>query len=617
MALWITPSKPHAQDTEFPGIYPINPRLNYFYMPIMVDCQFELFCNKWLGILLVLNRYNRSHDNMEEQQMKSKIALISLLAAVLLINACDAKPKKTKGVTNTTVATTYQDLEHYFQILKQSERLAGSMAIYKDGQLEYEKVIIVDGDKLKESDQVYRYKIGSISKTFTSVLIFQLIDDGKLTLDTKLSNFFPKVANAKKITIKQMLNHHSGIDSYTDQGDFATYFNSAQTNQAMLDRISQFEADFEPGKKGEYSNSNFLLLGYIIEQIAGKDYGEVLTEKIAKPLGLKATYLESETEPEKNEVFSYMKNEGWKKVPQWNMSVADAAGALVSTTADLNSFFKALFDGKLITKTSLETMLSEEDNFGHGIFKRELELDNKKYFGYWHNGRIENFTSNMIYYPEQKIGITALFNGTAYDGGKIFRTMTQAAFGGEVELPEFKEIKLSIDKLKIYEGDYASDTHPLEIKVMVKKDKLYAQATGQGAFPLTAIDENTFEFAAANIEMKFDPENKQFVIKQGGRADIFIDKSIKKVAAKVSVAEDILKSYVGLYKSDDFPLDIEVMMKKGDLYAQATGQSAFPLTAVNETEFKFDLAGIKIKFDTSKKELMITQGGRTNVMIKE
>ncbi|WP_251358453.1 serine hydrolase [Kangiella sp. TOML190] len=551
--------------------------------------------------------------------------------SLLCIVSCDDKATRSEGKSNITEtyqqqeATAdkinhgnhYQQLDEYFNALVEKQRILGSIGIYREGDQDYEKAFILEADKIVESSNNYRYKIGSISKTFTATLVLQMIESGKLDLATKLSKFFPEIDKAEQITIQMLLNHHSGIFNYTDSPEFISYFQKPQTPQQMVQRIEQFDAIFEPGSKGEYSNSNYLLLGYILEMISGKDYGDLIDQKIAKPLGLEATYLEEVSEAEKGEVLSYVQNQGWQSIPQWDMSSVDAAGALVSTTKDLNKFFSALFAGNLISRESLDIMLSEQDGFAHGIFKREVQVGDRKLIGYWHNGKIENYLSNMIYFPEEKLGIAYLSNGSSYDVGKINRALIKAAFGREVEIPDFKTLKLSIEELKVYAGDYTSDTHPLDISVMIKDDKLFAQATGQNAFVLTPIEKDTFEFASAAIEMKFDPANQQLVIKQGGRADIFIEKSAKPKTPKLVVEASILASYVGLYKADDFPLDIEVMLKDGDLFAQATGQSAFPLTPVSDSEFKFDLAGIIIKFDAEKNQLAITQGGRTNIMSKD
>lgn len=558
--------------------------------------------------------------------MNFKITALAL--ALGLLSACDADTSQNKQTipqtkqavatkdTSEVVDTRFAKLNKYFDVLFENERVLGSFAIYENGQLIFDKAYIVEDGKLVETKDRYRYKIGSISKTFTATLVFQMIEAGKLSLDTKLSEYFPEIPNADKITVKMMLQHRSGLFNYTNHEEFLSYYQKPQTQETMVPRIKTYEPAFEPDTKGEYSNTNYLLLGYILENISGKDYGDLIAEKIAEPLGLKATYLEEDTEPEKKEVFSYNKNNGWQQIPQWEMSSADAAGALVSDTYELNKVFMSLFDGKLISKDSLAIMTDIKGSYGHGFFKKTIEVDGKEKIAYSHGGRIESFSSEMSYFPDEKIGIVSFTNADLYGNAKIERVVTKAAFGQDFEVPEFKVLELTEDQMKPYLGEYASDTHPLDIKIMIDDGKLLAQATGQGAFPLTAIGENKFEFTSAGINIDFDPENKQFVIKQGARADIFIEKSNAK-KDKVNVDAKILESYVGLYMSDSFPLDIEVMIKDGDLYAQATGQGAFPLTAKNETEFSFALAGIDIVFDASKKQLAITQGGSTNILVKD
>jgi hypothetical protein len=323
--------------------------------------------------------------------------------------------------------------------------------------------------------------------------------------------------------------------------------------------------------------------------------------------------------PENAETYSYQFNGGkWQEVPQWDMSVAYSAGALVSTADDLNLFIKGLFDGGLISKDSLEQMIELDDGYGKGIFATKYQLQDSELKGYWHNGGIEAFVSHMAYYPEKDLTVVVLTNGMSYDMRKIYETMLDAHFGKEVVLPEFKKaIELDEAALKPLAGEYKSETHPLDITLSVVDGKLFAQATGQGGFPLTPLSKNQFEFIDAGIEIRFDRENHQFEIKQGGRADIFIKSDEAKKEKKLEVPTETLEKYVGTYSSDSFPLDIEVMIKNGQLYAQATGQSAFPLTPVSNNKFKFTLADIVIEFDVKKRHLTITQRGQPRIMQKQ
>ena len=214
--------------------------------------------------------------------------------------------------------------------------------------------------------------------------------------------------------------------------------------------------------------------------------------------------------------------------------------------------------------------------------------------------------------------MVVLTNGMNYDIRKVYESMLDAYFGKDVPVPEFgEEVALDEAQLEPLVGDYESETHPLDISISTMDGKLYAQATGQSGFPLTALSDSKFEFIKAGIEIRFDRENEQFVITQGGRADVFIRSGEGEKTEKVEVPLETLQQYVGTYQSDDFPLDIDVMIKKGKLYAQATGQSAFPLTPVSQKKFKFTLADIVIEFDVSNRHLTITQRGEPRIMKKQ
>jgi len=545
----------------------------------------------------------------------ARILSVTALSALALLGPNLATAKLDKASSDKTVES---QLDPYFKALADNNRLLGHMALYKGNDKVYSTTLEAAGGETLKNDKQLKYKIGSITKTFTATLVFQLIEEGKLSLDTTLDSYYPKVANADRITIQQMLNHHSGIHSYTDDPNFISYHMSPQDKTFLVNKIQGFDADFEPGEKGAYSNSNYLLLGYILEEIEEKSYAELLENKIFKPLGMKDTFIGKAINPKNAEAYSYQFNgEKWEEVPQWDMSVAYSAGTLVSTADDLNLFITGLFEEKLIESSSLEQMIELEDGFGKGIFGTKYKLGDSELQGYWHNGGIESFISHLAYYPEKDVSVVVLTNGLNYDVRTIYENMLDAYFGKDVPVPEFgQEIELDEEVLKPLVGDYESETHPLDISISLLEGKLYAQATGQGGFPLTALSENTFEFSRAGIEIEFDRDNDQFAIKQGGRADVFIKVDGGEPTKAVEVPVETLEKYVGTYQSDDFPLDIEVMVKNGSLYAQATGQSAFPLTPVNQKKFSFKLADIVIEFDVKNRQLTITQRGVPNILTK-
>ncbi|AOE48858.1 serine hydrolase [Kangiella sediminilitoris] len=547
--------------------------------------------------------------------IKATNALVVVLCLIGLANISLAEARE-KGPKKAQMLQT--ELDPYFETLAKSNRFIGEAAIYQSGNELYHTTIEPDGEQSILTDKHYKYKVGSITKTYTATVILQLIEENRLSLDTKLSEYYPNVANAGAITVEQLLTHHSGIHNYTADADFLTYHEKPQSKTFLLDKIESFKPDFNPGEKAQYSNSNYLLLGYIIEDIEGKSYQDVLLERIIEPLGLDDTFVGEAIDPENEEAYSYQLAEKWNEIPEWDMSVAFSAGAIVSTPEELDRFISALFKGKLISDSSLKKMINIENGFGKGIFETKYEWDDKELQGYWHNGGIEGFISHLAYYPDEDLTIVVLSNGLNYDIRAIYNVMLDAYFEQDFDTPEFgKAVEVPVSELEKYTGKYESKTHPLDITVSLLGNKLYGQATGQGGFPLTPLGEGRFEFAKAGIEIRFDDNNNQFEIKQGGRADIFnkVEDTVEQESVEVPI--ETLKQYVGIYQSESFPLDLEVMIKDGYLHAQATGQPAFPLTAVSQYKFKFDMASIVIEFRPEQSELTITQRGMPRDMYKK
>ena len=155
-------------------------------------------------------------------------------------------------------------LNNYFKSLDSNNKFMGSVALMKDGKLIYKNQIgYSDIEKQKRQNENTKYRIGSISKTFTSVLIFKAIEEGKLDLDKTINNYFPNVKNSNSITISNLLNHRSGIHNFTNDAEYLEYNTKPKNETEMLSIISKFDSDFEPNSKSEYSNSNYVLLSYI------------------------------------------------------------------------------------------------------------------------------------------------------------------------------------------------------------------------------------------------------------------------------------------------------------------------------------------------------------------
>ncbi|HEY5407465.1 MAG TPA: serine hydrolase domain-containing protein [Ginsengibacter sp.] len=404
-------------------------------------------------------------------------------------------------------------LDNYFDTLEANNKFMGGVAISENGAIIYTRQIgYADIDnKIKPNDNT-KYRIGSISKTFTTVLVFKAIDEGKLKLTDKIDTYFPTIKNANKITISDLLYHRSGIHNFTASEDYLKWNTEKKSENEMIEIISKGGSDFEPDTKAEYSNSNFVLLSFILQSIYKKDYARLLNEEIIKPTGLKNTYYGKKTNIKDNECYSYSWKGNWIKETETDMSIPVGAGAIVSTPGDLAKFADALFSGKLVPAKDLDSMETLKDNYGMGLFK--IPFYDK--FGYGHNGGIDGFTSVMCHFADDNVSTALTSNGTNFDNNQILIALLSAVYNKPYEIPNFKTFEVTSADLDKYVGVYSSKQIPLKITITKNDKTLIAQATGQPSFALEATEKDKFKFDQAGVVLEFNPTDKTMVLKQGG-----------------------------------------------------------------------------------------------------
>ncbi|CAM3739654.1 serine hydrolase domain-containing protein [Flavobacterium gelidilacus] len=407
----------------------------------------------------------------------------------------------------------FQRIDSLLTYLNNNNKFMGSVSLREGNEVVFSKAYgFADEENKIEATNTTKYKIGSITKTFTATIIMQLIEEKKLHLESKLTKFYPKVQNAEKISIYDLLHHRTGIKDYINQDslsveDFAT--NDLKT--VIYNKINNYESIFEPGSKFLYSNSNYYLLGGIIEKLTKESYASNVENRIIKKLGLKNTYYPNDKiNSSKKESYSYIFNgTNWEKAPEWGNNVAFAAGEIMSTPDDLTEFMFALFNGKLVKNTSLEAMKDLKD--GYGIALMQFPFGERKFYG--HTGGIENFRAVVGYYPTDNLGVSLIVNGDNFNRNDIMIGILSIYYKIPFPFPNFEKIDDTV--LQKYVGTYASPEIPLKITVSTKNGELIAQATGQPSFPLTPKSDTEFVFQTAGVEMVFE-ENK-FTLKQGGQ----------------------------------------------------------------------------------------------------
>ncbi len=290
---------------------------------------------------------------------------------------------------------------------------------------------------LMQHDDVIRF--GSTTKTFTAALILKLVEDGRLSLDDSIDKWFPTVPNAEAITIRQLLNHSSGIPEIIQKGLMKSIIPSTYWKRDELVKlIAQDELLFTPGTRFEYSNSNYILLGYIVEDISGKSVLELLHEQILDPLNLKNTYfIPYEPAPAKLVTGfdrDLAKIPGMLEIAPDNTSWATLAftsGAMASTADDLGVFFDNLFAGKFLSPAMLKEMetfipasnpgLDAQTGSGLGLMR--FEVDGQELIG--HVGEFMGSSSIAVYSPDKGYTITITCNLSYPDLATVVGSMQE------------------------------------------------------------------------------------------------------------------------------------------------------------------------------------------------
>ena len=263
-------------------------------------------------------------------------------------------------------------------------------------------------------------------------MVLKAIENKKLELSQTIDKWFPMIKDSDKITIKQLLSHRSGIYNFTDNLNYLTWNTQKKTEKEMVEIITMGGNSFAPDSKAEYSNSNYLLLSYILEKTFMKSYSELLDEYIIKPIDLKNTYVFRRINTSNNESKSYKFLSSWIVEPETDYTIPLGAGAITSTSIDLIKFSDALFGGQLLSSESLKIMTTIQEGYGFGLFL--IPFYNKLGFG--HGGSIDGFSSIYVHFPEDKISYALISNGTNMNNNDISIAVLSAIYDELYEIPE-------------------------------------------------------------------------------------------------------------------------------------------------------------------------------------
>jgi D-alanyl-D-alanine carboxypeptidase len=256
-----------------------------------------------------------------------------------------------------------------------------------------------------------RFRVGSITKTFTSAVILLLEEDGKLDIEDPLGKYLPEFDAIKDITLHQALNHTGGIYNYTEDPSFAQQFigdPSKLWQPAELVQVALAHSPyFAPGTSWHYSNTDYVLLGMVIETVENQPAAAVIRSRLLEPLGLDSTYMDG-SEPGSGQLAPGF-SQGQDVTAAYSPTIAWTAGAIASTSADLTRWATALYGGQVLSDASMKELLDGVDT-GTGGVKYGLGVlivppANAYDDAYGHDGAIPGYNSEMLYWPNEHVAV--------------------------------------------------------------------------------------------------------------------------------------------------------------------------------------------------------------------
>jgi CubicO group peptidase (beta-lactamase class C family) len=317
---------------------------------------------------------------------------------------------------------TLDKVDSYISAQLREQRIPGlALAVIRDGRVVKSQGYGLGNIELQvpvTPDTVFQ--LGSIGKQFTATAILMLAEDGKVSLDDKITRYFPSAARKwNGITIRQLLNHTSGLADYTDDKYIApgglTPLHEELSDDEILRRFTTLPFNFRPGEKWSYSNTGYAILGFLIAKVSGQSYGDFLRARIFKPLGMSATRVISESDIVPNRAAGYIlekneiKNQLWVS-PHWN-TLAD--GALYSTAADMTKWdgaitARALLKGESYAQMWTPAPLNDGKNYPYGFAWDLLEVNGHRLQE--HGGAWQGFTAHYARYPDDHLSVIVLTN---------------------------------------------------------------------------------------------------------------------------------------------------------------------------------------------------------------
>jgi CubicO group peptidase (beta-lactamase class C family) len=479
----------------------------------------------------------------------------------------------------------------------------GVALVAQKGQVIYKKGFGMASLELNvpmQSDMVFR--IGSITKQFTAICILQLMEKGQLTLQDEITKFIPDYpTHNNKITIQHLLTHTSGIVNLTSLPKFSDIKAKDVQLTEIIDFFKNEPLQFVPGTHWSYSNSGYILLGYIIEKVSGLTYAKYLEENIFKPCKMNNSYRGNNNQLIRNRANGYHQgSSGIENAGYINMFIPHAAGSILSSVDDLFKWHQSLYSYTLVKKETLEKAFEKaklndgkSTEYGFGWLLRNIQGSPT----IEHGGGIEGYLTEAIYLPREDVFVVLFSNSTSKSPQFIAAKMCALAIGKPYA---YTEIQLEEAILQGHTGVYENE-EGFQLRVEKKGKQMFAEKTNGLKNEIKAYEKDKYFYDDYFSTLTFNrnSDNSIATIETNERFGGFDTwrKSAKPFHTKteIKVPDDLLTRYAGEYQLNP-NLILAITKEDSKLFGEATGQPKLELFAETENKFFLKVMDIQIEF---------------------
>jgi CubicO group peptidase (beta-lactamase class C family) len=477
-----------------------------------------------------------------------------------------------------------------------------------------------------------RFRIGSITKQFTAVMILKLVEQGKISLDGKITDYLPAYPQetGSQVTIHQLLTHSSGIPSYTGlPGFMAEHGRDPYPPDSLVAVFAPLELEFEPGSEFRYNNSGYFLLGLIVERVAGMPYDRALREMVLAPLGLDDSGYDHFSEVLQRRAAGYKQTyAGYENADYLDTSLPYAAGSMYSTVQDLFEWDRILYTDRVFTDTVMKQKMFTPyiNNYGYGWGIRALQLGGESRTLISHGGGINGFRTGFWRLVDEKNTIIVFDNTEGQSVGAIQRGIAAILYGDEPRWPvqsiaqavydvtaergvdsatawywdakenrpdEYDFSEPELNRLGYYYlelGSFQTAIEVFKLNVEAYPDGFNTYDSLGEAYMEAGQDELAIASYQKSLELNPENDNARAMLQRLGieAPDVALE--------AITLPEEVLARYVGRYELQGGVI-FTVTLDEGKLMVEAEGQEPVRLFPLSETRFGMDVVPGEVEFE--------------------